>query len=149
MPIKKIFQVFYGVFFVFLIGFSLISIRLSLNQKGLYLGLIIGLLILLSSIVALSLITINRRVNKPIRMLQDATHRVATDVSRLTQAATGLANGDLSQTAQIQTQPLEIKTKDELGNLAQDFNQMIAQLQETGDTYAKTVETIKSPDDGC
>jgi methyl-accepting chemotaxis protein len=58
--------------------------------------------------------------------------------------ATALANGDLSQIAQIQTRPLEIKTKDELGNLAQDFNQMIAQLKEAGDAYAKMGETVKS-----
>ena len=69
---------------------------------------------------------------------------VAMDLSQLTQVATGLANGDLSQTAQIQTQPLEIKTKDELGNLAREFNKMIAQLRETRDAYAKMGETVKS-----
>jgi hypothetical protein len=37
---------------------------------------------------------------------------VSTVLSQLTQVATGLANGDLSQTAQIQTRPLEINTKD-------------------------------------
>jgi methyl-accepting chemotaxis protein len=66
------------------------------------------------------------------------------DLSQLTQVGTRLVNGDLSQTAQIQTRPLEIKTKDEFGDLAQDFNQMIVQLQETGNTYAKIGETVKS-----
>jgi methyl-accepting chemotaxis protein len=115
------------------------------TKRGkLYLNISIGLLIMLSVIVVVSLITINRKVNKPIQGLQDSTHSVAMDLSQLTQVGTGLVNGDLSQTAQIQTQPLEIKTKDELGNLARDFNQMIAQLQETGDTYAKIGETVKS-----
>ena len=117
----------------------------KITKRGqLYLNISIGLLIMLSAIVVVSLITINRKINKPIQGLQDATHHVAMDLSQLTQVATGLANGDLSQTAQIQTQPLEIKTKDELGNLARDFNQMIVQLRETTDAYAKMGETVKS-----
>jgi methyl-accepting chemotaxis protein len=144
MPIKKFFWVLYSAFLIFLIALGLISIRLSLNQKEPYLGLMIGLLVILSAIVVVYLITINRRVNKPIRMLRDATHRVATDISQLTQVATGLANGDLSQTTQIQTQPLDINTKDELGSLARDFNQMIMQLRETTEAYAKIGETVKS-----
>jgi methyl-accepting chemotaxis protein len=77
-------------------------------------------------------------------MLQDATHNVAMDLAQLTHEATGLVNGELSQTADIQTQPLQLNTKDELGNLARDFNQMIAQLKETGEAYAKMGETIKT-----
>ena len=115
-----------------------------MKRGELYLSVSIGLLILLTAIIVLSLITINRKVNVPIRMLQHATHSVATDLSQLTQVATGLVEGDLSQTAEIQTQPLELKTKDEMGNLAQDFNQMIAQLRETGEAYAKMGETVKS-----
>jgi methyl-accepting chemotaxis protein len=114
------------------------------KRGRLYLNLSIGLLVMLSAIVVVSLITINRKINIPVRMLQQATHHVATDLSQLTQVATGLVNGDLSQSAQIQTQPLELNTKDELGNLARDFNQMIVQLRETGNAYAKMGETVKS-----
>ena len=115
------------------------------TKRGrLYLNLVIGLLVMLSAIVVVSLITINRKVNVPIQMLQHATHSVATDLSQLTQVAAGLVNGELSQPAEIQTQPLELKTRDELGNLARDFNQMIVQLKETGDAYAKMGETVKS-----
>ena len=140
MKIRKFFWVLYGAFFILLIAIGIMSTLLTLNKN-----VSIGLLVILSAIVVVvSLITINRKVNKPIRMLQDATHSVATDLSQLTKVATGLGNGDLSQTAQIQTRPLEIKTKDELGNLARDFNQMIAQLRETGEAYAKMGETVKS-----
>jgi methyl-accepting chemotaxis protein len=111
---------------------------------NLYLNVSIGLLVMLSAIVVVSLITINRKVTTPIRKLQDATHTVATDLGQLTQVATGLANGDLSQTTQIQTRPLKLNTKDELGHLAKEFNQMIAQLQDTGEAYAKMGEAIKS-----
>jgi len=117
----------------------------KITKRGkLYLNMSIGLLILLSAIVVLSLVTINRKVNVPIRVLQHATHNVALDLSQLTAVATGLANGDLSRTAEIQTQPLALETKDEMGNLAQDFNQMIVQLSETGEAYAKMGKTVKS-----
>jgi methyl-accepting chemotaxis protein len=110
----------------------------KITKRGkLYLNVSIGLLVFLSGIVLFSLITVNRK-------MQDATYSVATDLAQLTQVATGLVNGDLSHTAEIQTQPLKLKTKDELGNLARDFNQMITQLHETGEAYAKMGETIKS-----
>ena len=111
---------------------------------NLYLNVSIGLLVMLSAIVVVSLITINRKVTTPIRKLQDATHTVATDLGQLTRVASGLANGDLSQTAQIQTKPLKFHTKDELGTLAREFNQMVAQLQETGEAYSKMGEAIKA-----
>jgi len=115
-----------------------------MKRGKLYLNISIGLLALLSAIIVFSLITFNHKVNVPIQRLQDATHSVALDLSQLTDVATHLANGDLSQTAQIETRPLELETKDELGNLAQDFNQMIVRLSETGEAYAKMGETVKS-----
>jgi len=131
--------------FIAMKNFRTKSMLEATTKRGkLYLNISIGLLAMLSAIVVVSLIAIHRKVNKPIQGLQDATHHVAMDLSQLTQVAMGLANGDLSQTAQIQTQPLEIKTKDELGNLARDFNQMIVQLRETTDAYAKMGETVKS-----
>ncbi len=120
------------------------AVEMYTKRGKFYLNVSIGLLAILSAIVVVSLLTINRKVTRPIRTLQDATHSVATDLSKLTEVATGLVNGDLSRTAEIQTQPLKFTTKDELGNLARDFNQMISQLQETGDTYAKMGETVKS-----
>jgi len=140
MTIRKFFWVLYGAFFILVIALGIMSTLLTLNKN---VG--ISLLVLLSAIVGVvSLVTINHKVNVPIRRLQDATHSVGTDLSQLTKVATSLANGDLSHTAQIQTRPLELETKDELGNLAQDFNQMIAQLRETGEAYAKMGETVKS-----
>jgi len=140
---KQFFWALYGALFILLIALGVISILLRFNQKGLYLDLMIALLIMLSAVVVVFLITINRKINVPIRMLQDSTHRLATDLSKLTEMATGIGNGDLSKTAKIQTQPLEIKTRGELGNLAQDVNQMIVQLQETGTAYSKIGETVK------
>ena len=131
--------------FIFMKNSRTKSMLEETTKRGkLYLNISIGLLIMLSAIVVFSLIAVNRKVNVPIQTLRGATHHVAMDLSQLTQVATGLANGDLSQTAQIQIRPLEIKTKDEFGDLARDFNQMIAQLLETTEAYAKMGETVKS-----
>jgi len=144
MTIRKFFWLSYSAFLIFLIPLGLISLRLSLSQKDHRLTLLIGLLVILAAIFVASLIIVNRKIHVPIRALQGAADQIAADVVQLTHVATGLMNGDLSQTARIQTRPLEIKTKDELGNLARDFNQMIVQLKETGDAYAKMGETVKS-----
>jgi methyl-accepting chemotaxis protein len=144
MTIKKTFWVLYSAFIIPLFALGMISILLSLNQKELYFGLIIGLLAFLSAIVVVSVITLRHKISVPIRRLQGATHHIAMDLSQLTQVIKGLANGDLSHTAQIQTRPLEIKAKDELGNLVQNFNQMIVQVQEIGAAYIKMDETVKS-----
>jgi methyl-accepting chemotaxis protein len=143
MTMKNFFWVLHSACFVFLLALGLVAIPSGLNQKGLYCGLIVALLVILSAIMMTFLITFRRRINKPIQMLKDATHHIATDLSQLTQVAGGLVNGDLSGTIQIQTQPLKIKTKDELGNLARDLSQMIIQLQETAEAYAKVGEAIQ------
>ena len=143
MTIRKFFWALNSAFFIFLIALGMISIRLSLSQKTLYLGLIIVSLVMLSVTVVFFLTLIHRKVTQPIRMLQDSTHSVVTDLADLAKAATDLVNGDLSLVSRIQTRPLEIKTKDELGHLAQDFNQMIARLKEARDACAKMSETVK------
>src|SRR4030042_2331766 len=101
MTIKKFFWVLNGVLFIFFIAFGLISIRLSLNQKEQYLELIIGSLVILAAIFVVSLITINQKINVPLRRLQEGIHEVDTDLLQLTHVATGLAHCYLSQTIQI------------------------------------------------
>jgi methyl-accepting chemotaxis protein len=140
MSIRKFFLALYGIFFILVIAMRIIFPLLTLNKN-----VEIGLLVLLSAIVVLvSLFTINRRINVPIRKLQDAANSVFTDLVQLTQVATSLGNGDLSQTAQIKTQPLLLETKDEIGSLARAFNQMITKLQDIRDACVKMGETVRS-----
>ena len=137
---KKMFWALYGTFFILAVVLGIMSSLLSLNKN-----VSIDLLVLLSAIVAVvSLIAINRTINVPVRKLQEATHSVATDLSKLTEMATGLANGDTSKTAEIETQPVNLNSKDELGNLCRDLNQTIVRLKETGNAYAKIAEAVKS-----
>jgi len=138
MTIRKLFSVHYAAFFIFLIVLGWMSIRLKIGYIS------IGLLVLLAAAVVVPMITINRKIHVPVRLLQAATHSVVTDLSRLAQAATGLIKGDLCQTAEIQTQPLKLKTKDELTNLATNFDQVILQLRETGEAHLRMREAAQS-----
>ena len=145
MTIRKFFWVWYSAFFFFLIALGGISMILSLNQQErYYLDLIIVLLVIFAAIFMVSLIITNRKVYAPIRMLDNATHRIATDLSHLTVLASALMNGELIQTAEIQTQRIELNSKDEMGNMAQDFNQMIAQLKQNRESHARMGEVIQS-----
>jgi methyl-accepting chemotaxis protein len=138
MTIKKTFWVLYSAFLILLIALGWMSKLLNLNYIS------IGLLVILAAIVIASLITLRHKISVPIRRLQEATHHIATDLSKLTEMATSLVNGDLSKTAEIESQPLQLDKKDEIGNLTRELNQMIVHLGKTGDAYAKIVETIKT-----
>jgi methyl-accepting chemotaxis protein len=144
MTVRKLFWGLYGTLFVLLIALGFTSVRLSLYQKGHHLELMISLLVILAAIFVASLIAVNRKIHVPIRTLQAATDGIAADIGQLAEAASRLANGDSGQAAQIQAQPLKIKTIDELGVLARNFNKIIGQLLETKDAYLKMDQIVKS-----
>ncbi len=138
MVIKRIFWISYGSLLMFLIAFGWMSARSNLHYTKM------GLLVLLAVVVVAALFTIHRKVIVQVQMLQGMTHSLAVDLSSLMQVAAGLANGDLSKTTEIQTQPLRLNTKDELGALSRDLNRIIPQLHQARDGYGKTGEAIKS-----
>jgi methyl-accepting chemotaxis protein len=104
-----------------------------------------GLWVLLSAVVGMvSLITVHRKVTVPVRTLQGAIHNLGADLSMLAEVAAGPVNGEPSKTAQIETLPLNLKTKNELSHLIQELNQMAAHVHETKDNYAKIGEAAYS-----
>ncbi len=129
MTIKQIFWILYGAFFLLLIAFGWMSLRLNVNHIS------IGLTALLAVVFVASLTIVKHKVSVSAGLLQRAIRGVAIDLSNVTEAATGLANGDISKTTEIQTEPLKIETKDQLGNLARDLNQMTTRLLEARDAH--------------
>jgi len=138
MIIQRIFWISYGSLFMLLIAFGWMSAGSNLHDIR------IGLLVLLSAVVVAALFTIHRKVSVSVQMLQGVTRNVAVDLSNLMQVAAGFANGDLSKTAEIQTRPLRLNTKDELGILSQDLNRIISQLHQARDAYGKMGEASMS-----
>ncbi len=100
---------------------ELIAIRTDTGAVGnLGLGKLLGLLALLSTVMAaLAAWVIRRRRLKPLQALSEATTRV------------GMANFD---------EPVQLGEADELSDLGQRFNVMMAQLEEQVDRYRSNAE---------
>jgi methyl-accepting chemotaxis protein len=75
-------------------------------------------------------------------MAQTAEQLSETDLPALSGALLSLADGDLTQSIQIQTPLVRYQSSDELGALAKAFNKMIVRLQEVGEVYAKTTNGL-------
>ncbi len=73
--------------------------------------------------------------NPARRMVQVAEQIAQVDLPTLATATAALAAGDLTQVITIQTQAFPFQSTDEIGELGQAFNQMIARLQETGQAF--------------
>lgn len=88
------------------------------------LALIIGL--------ALGLI-LSDRITKPLRRLTQTSQQIAEiDLHTLADKMEALAEGDLTGSLQIYTQPLPVDSNDEMGQLAVAFNTIINRLHQIG-----------------
>src|SRR5581483_5400267 len=54
-----------------------------------------------------------------------------------------LAAGDLTQDAAVTTQPVAVSGRDEIGQMASDFNRMIEGLQETGSAFREMTRNLR------
>ena len=57
--------------------------------------------------------------------------------------AKALAAGDLTQNAAVSATHVEVRSRDEIGQMAADFNQMIDGLQETGTAFAEMSSNLR------
>jgi hypothetical protein len=76
-------------------------------------------------------------MSRPVVKLQDQTLGVAADIDRLADATKAVAEGDLSRSFATSTPRLELKTRDEVADLARLHDSMISRLQETGGSIAR------------
>lgn len=65
-------------------------------------------------------------------MARTAEQIANRDLTAMAELAKNMADGDLTRSVTVTTQPLDYHSRDEMDQLAQAFNQMIARLQETG-----------------
>ena len=101
------------------IGLSLHRMDESLAEVKRTVGILVLLVVVIGILVTILLVDI---IVKPIDQLVSATQRIA--------------RGDLSH-------PVTISTKDEIGDLARSFNQMVTQLEDSRtelEEYSKTLE---------
>ncbi|MCC7368483.1 MAG: HAMP domain-containing protein [Chloroflexi bacterium] len=109
------------------------------TRNGLLAG---GLLTIL--MVAVTWWITTRRIVRPVRLLTIAAQQIAReDLPSFVRVAKALAAGDLTQTATVTAQTVEVSGKDELGAMAEDFNIMIDSFRLTGAAFAEMGSSLR------
>lgn len=76
------------------------------------------------------------QIAAPIQKMAQTARQIAEiDLENLSANAAIMAKGDLTGEITIHSQALNIQSRDELGNLAHSFNQIILRLHQTGEAY--------------
>jgi len=108
--------------------------------SGEQLTLNIALLVLLSAI-PLSLAAgyiMGTIFTRPVRPIVQAADQIAAhDLPQFAAAAQAVAFGDLTRSIQVNSSPIPLISRDELGQLGAALNQIIAGLQDSGDAFAE------------
>jgi methyl-accepting chemotaxis protein len=118
-----------------------VSTYLAHQNQLLMLSLVILLVVsLLMSVVG---IMIARSITRPIVKVKDALSEIAhRDLTGLLAVVQQVAEGDLTAAYQMKVDPIEIATRDEIGELADSCNIMIARLRETGDHFQGMTQSL-------
>ncbi|HTW92960.1 MAG TPA: HAMP domain-containing sensor histidine kinase [bacterium] len=96
-----------------------------------------ALVALLLALTLVSLDTYRQRISAPVVKLQGQTRGVAGDIDRLADTTRAISEGDLSRSFATTTPRLDMKTRDEVADLARLHDSMISRLQETGGSIAR------------
>ena len=87
---------------------------------------------------------IARSISKAAKTMVKAAQQIAeTDLPALAGVMAAMANGDLTQSVSIGAQEITLKSGDEMGDLADAFNAIIARLRDTGQSYEKMTESLR------
>jgi methyl-accepting chemotaxis protein len=97
--------------------------------------------------VALALVLgvfFSRSVIGPLQKVTKAAQHIAeVDLQALTTQISALARGDVSGTLTISATALDIQSRDEVGQMAQAFNAMIARLQDSGRAFGEITVALR------
>jgi signal transduction histidine kinase len=103
-------------------------------------GALAALLLVLTLV---SLDTYRHRIAAPVVKLQDQTRGVAADIDQLADATRAVSEGDLSRSFATSTPRLDLKSQDEVADLARLHDSMISRLQETGGSIARVTAELR------
>ena len=89
-------------------------------------------------------IYISNYLSKSLKQVAEHMEKLsAIDISNVAKGSEQLAEGNLNINIVTETKQLEITTKDEIGQLAQSMNQVIANAQGTATSVEKAVKSVK------
>jgi methyl-accepting chemotaxis protein len=109
-------------------------------------SMIMILSLILGVIIAITLgIFITLSITRPVNKVVQAARKIAEeDLSNLADVLNAASSGDFSRLPEIKTQELTITSKDEVGILANTFNQMIAKFKISGKAVEQFINAVKA-----
>ena len=92
-----------------------------------------------SAVVGLGVaLTLSRSISSGVAQVAGAARKLANeDLPQLVEVAQALAAGDLTREVELNAAHVTVTSKDEIGAMASDFNQMLDRLQDTGAAFAE------------
>lgn len=92
---------------------------------------LIAVVLVVALLITLSAWSIASFISRRVSVLATAAHQIATnDLPSLTRVIRGIGENDFGHTSQVSTERLAVTGKDEVGVMAENFNQMVDQLHE-------------------
>ena len=81
---------------------------------------------------------ISRRITIPLQQVYRASQQIAdTDLKTLTEQMSSLSHGDVRLNLKVNTQPLEVRLEDEVGQMAHSFNRVVTRLHEAETAFGQ------------
>ncbi len=108
------------------------SLLIILVIAGTFAGFLIGFIL-------------SRSISKPLETIVSAADDIAKkDLASLGNLANAIAEGDTSKSLAIETRELSVHSEDEMGKLAQSFNNIIVSLRDSGKSMGEMCATLRS-----
>ncbi len=83
-----------------------------------------------------AVLVLTRAITRPLAHLVRTTRDIAqVDLPALAETARALAAGDLTRHVVVVANRVDVSSKDEVGQMANDFNAMVDRLRETGEAF--------------
>lgn len=94
--------------------------------------------LLFAAFISLGLsLYVSNTISKGVRAMVNAAEQIAQeDLAHFAASMSAIAQGDLTCSITIRTQALDYRSSDEIGKLAEAFNQVIDRLQQAGISFA-------------
>ena len=105
---------------------------------------IIALVIALLISIGLVLFLANNIIRPLLKVMAVSKQIGEVDLKNLTAGLEMLSQGNLTAQYATQTEKLDIHQQDEIGKLADAFNEMIIRLQESGQSFNLTIENLRN-----
>jgi len=131
-------------FFQMIDARTLSAVQMYQQRASIILWVVVALIAAVIVLAIVSLTILLRRVSQPIWMTANIARQVADeDITSLTREMAALAQGDLTRQLTFATKKLDISSRDEVGQMAEAFNDINNRLQEASMAFGQMVTNFR------